>query len=164
MLCLALISWGANAQNDHAAHGGHSDIQKSDPSFQDKSLGTAYSHYLHLKNALVESDFQKSRSASEALVKGLHQVRKADKAHAEAAKVAQSGNLDSQRKAFNALSNEMATLIKNSNLASGELYLEYCPMANGNTGGYWLSNEKEIRNPYFGDQMLKCGSIKEKIN
>ena len=58
----------------------------------------------------------------------------------------------------------MATLVKGADISMGELYLEYCPMANGNTGGYWLSNEKEIRNPYFGDKMLKCGSVKETIN
>ncbi|MBA4058359.1 MAG: hypothetical protein C0490_26815, partial [Marivirga sp.] len=48
-------------------------------------------------------------------------------------------------------------------LSMGILYLEYCPMANNNEGAYWLSNEKEIKNPYFGDKMLKCGSVKETI-
>jgi hypothetical protein len=36
-------------------------------------------------------------------------------------------------------------------------------MANENTGAFWLSNEKEIKNPYFGSMMLKCGSVKETI-
>ncbi|MFT4674108.1 MAG: hypothetical protein ACI9R6_001009, partial [Saprospiraceae bacterium] len=33
-----------------------------------------------------------------------------------------------------------------------------------NTGGYWLSNSKEIRNPYFGSKMLKCGRIDKEFN
>ena len=42
----------------------------------------------------------------------------------------------------------------------GEVYLEYCPMAKAS----WLSSEKEISNPYLGNKMLKCGSVKETIN
>ena len=57
----------------------------------------------------------------------------------------------------------MATLVKGGKLSAGALYLEYCPMANNNEGAYWLSNEKQIKNPYFGDMMLKCGSVKETI-
>lgn len=164
MLCLALVSWGATAQHDHAAHGAQTSSQKMEPMFKDKALGSSYTHYITLKNALVASDFQKAKSASESLVKAIHNVKGSDKVHAEAAKVAESATLENQRKAFTALSNEMATLVKGADISMGELYLEYCPMANGNTGGYWLSNEKEIRNPYFGDQMLKCGSVKETIN
>ena len=134
-----------------------------EPAFKDKSLGAAYSHYIHLKNALVASDFQKSKSASEALAKAIHQVKDADKVYNEAAKIVQAGSLEDQRKAFTALTNEMITLVKSTGISSGEIYLEYCPMANNNKGGYWLSNEKEIRNPYYGDKMLKCGSVKETI-
>jgi hypothetical protein len=53
--------------------------------------------------------------------------------------------------------------VKSSKVVSGSLFVEYCPMANNNEGGFWLSNEKEIKNPYFGDMMLKCGSVKETI-
>jgi hypothetical protein len=57
----------------------------------------------------------------------------------------------------------MKTLVKDSKLATGALYVEYCPMANNNQGGFWLSNEKQIKNPYFGEAMLTCGSVKETI-
>ena len=58
---------------------------------------------------------------------------------------------------------EMANFVKIRELKEGKVYLGYCPMANGNTGGSWLAASSEIRNPYFGDKMLKCGSIKEVI-
>ena len=80
-----------------------------------------------------------------------------------ASKIAASSDLKEQRKVFSTLSNEMATLVKGGKLSMGMLYLEYCPMANGNTGAFWLSNEKQIKNPYFGDMMLTCGSVKETI-
>jgi hypothetical protein len=163
-VALVLISWGAFAQHHDGEHVGHSDDQKATPVFQNEALGVAYTHYIQLKNALIESNFQQSKTASEALTNALLQVKNSANAHAEATKVVQASSLETQRKLLNALSNEIATLIKGSKLTSGELYLEFCPMANGNTGGYWLSSEKEIRNPYFGTVMLKCGSVKEVIN
>ena len=41
------------------------------------------------------------------------------------------------------------------------LYLDFCPMANNNKGGFWLNIEKEIKNPYFGSSILKCVSVKK---
>jgi hypothetical protein len=75
VLFLALVSWGAFAQHDHASHGAHSNNQMLEPTFKDKSLDAAYSHYIHLKNALVASDFKKSEFASKALAQAIHQVK-----------------------------------------------------------------------------------------
>jgi hypothetical protein len=36
-------------------------------------------------------------------------------------------------------------------------------MANDGNGGYWLSSEPQIKNPYYGDEMLECGEVKEEI-
>jgi len=36
-------------------------------------------------------------------------------------------------------------------------------MALNDKGGYWLSNEKAIKNPYYGESMMACGEIKETI-
>jgi Cu(I)/Ag(I) efflux system membrane fusion protein len=44
------------------------------------------------------------------------------------------------------------------------LYVQFCPMANDNQGAQWLSTEEEIRNPYYGDAMLSCGSIVEVLS
>jgi len=44
-----------------------------------------------------------------------------------------------------------------------KLYRQYCPMAFQNKGAYWLSSEKKIMNPYFGDKMLHCGVVKEEF-
>ena len=46
---------------------------------------------------------------------------------------------------------------------SKTLYYEHCPMALNDKGANWLSTESEIKNPYFGDEMLSCGSVKEEI-
>jgi hypothetical protein len=36
-------------------------------------------------------------------------------------------------------------------------------MAKNGDGAYWLASEKEIKNPYYGDDMLNCGEVKEEI-
>jgi len=131
-------------------------------SFKDAKMETAYKDYIQLKNALVASKADEAKEAAGKLKTSLASVKEGN-AMTEATKISKAASLDEIRKAFASLSNEMKTVVKTSQLSKGELYLEYCPMANNNTGAYWLSNEKEIKNPYFGDKMLKCGSVKETI-
>jgi hypothetical protein len=132
------------------------------PSFKDAKLNTAYTQYITLKDALVASKASDAKQAATALQKSLADIQNGKKASEQAAAIATSADLAAQRKEFSSLSNEMKTLVT-GNVSSGSLYLEYCPMANNNTGAYWLSNEKKIMNPYFGDAMLHCGSVKETI-
>ena len=44
-----------------------------------------------------------------------------------------------------------------------EVNVEHCPMANNNKGANWLSFVKTIKNPYFGDKLLRCGSVEQTI-
>jgi hypothetical protein len=162
MFCLALVSLGAYAQHDHSGH----DQTKADQSsvmFKDAKLGAAYEHYLHVKDALVASKTEDAKKGATELQTVLKDVSGSGKALEATAKLVSAPSIGEQRKVFSALSNEMTALVKSSKLSMGTLYLEYCPMANNNEGAYWLSNEKEIKNPYFGDRMLKCGSVKEAI-
>jgi hypothetical protein len=165
MLCLALVSGGAFAQHDHGNHDNNhaTTAKKMGPMFKDSNLGTAYGIYIQLKNELVATNYDGAKTAADELVKALATVTNNEKTLSEATKVAAASSIADQRNAFSTLSNEMASLVKGQ-LSMGELYLEYCPMANGNKGASWLSNESEIKNPYFGSMMLKCGSVKETIN
>lgn len=45
----------------------------------------------------------------------------------------------------------------------GELYQAHCPMYSDGKGAIWVSATKEIRNPYYGKEMLSCGSIKKEL-
>ena len=60
MLCLVLGSWGAYAQHDHAKKSDDK-MDQSMVMFKDAKLGTAYEHYLHLKNALVASSMDDAK-------------------------------------------------------------------------------------------------------
>lgn len=66
-----------------------------------------------------------------------------------------------QRKAFSVFSDALYKSMKEFGTGGIAVYYDYCPMANQNSGAHWLSNTKEIRNPYMGEQMLSCGKVKE---
>ncbi|MCB1085699.1 MAG: efflux RND transporter periplasmic adaptor subunit [Verrucomicrobiae bacterium] len=43
------------------------------------------------------------------------------------------------------------------------VFTHYCPMAFDNAGGTWLQPNEDLVNPYFGEQMLNCGEVREQI-
>ncbi len=167
MLCLILLSWGAFAQHDHAKDGVHEKMKMDQKNmdgnmvmFKDAKLGKAYENYIILKDALVASDQDDAKKAAGELLKSLTNVTDGKMVADEAAKVANAANLEDQRRAFSGVSDMMAMLVKDGKLSMGMIYLEYCPMVKAS----WLSNEKEIKNPYYGEQMMTCGSVKEMIH
>ena len=72
------------------------------------------------------------------------------------------GNIEHQREHFEMLSTDMYDLVKTFG-AGQVLYKDFCPMYNDNKGAFWLSETKEIKNPYLGKAMPTCGTIKEEI-
>lgn len=78
--------------------------------------------------------------------------------------IQEAADIEAQRKAFSDLSDSFYKSIKAYGLGGITAYYEYCPMAFNNEGAYWLSDSEKIRNPYFGDKMLGCGSVEEKLN
>jgi len=71
-------------------------------------------------------------------------------------------NTDSLRIQFAALSNNLKNIFEKYEYKEKQiLYLVFCPMAFNNKGGSWLQDSKEVKNPYFGPKMLKCGEIKK---
>jgi Cu(I)/Ag(I) efflux system membrane fusion protein len=80
------------------------------------------------------------------------------------AEITGSDDIEVQRTAFSQLSDNLYKSIKAYGLGGMTAYYEFCPMAFNDQGAYWLSDSKEIRNPYFGDKMLKCGRVTEELN
>jgi Cu(I)/Ag(I) efflux system membrane fusion protein len=73
--------------------------------------------------------------------------------------ISDSKSVDDQRKYLNDVSLSIIRLNKSFNLNSSPHYIQYCPMANNDSGGYWLSDEEKIRNPFYGSSMLSCGEV-----
>jgi hypothetical protein len=131
--------------------------------------------YMKLKDALVASDAAATKKAANevlAVAKAMPIANLTDdaKAYAEektkevissTEKIAAAGEVSAQRENLELLSEAVFSMAKAFNAADGELYYQHCPMALNNKGAYWLSSNKDIRNPYFGESMLNCGSTEE---
>ena len=191
LLSLALVSWGAFAQHDHSKMGhsteGHSNmdskmenktmVQSSVNVERSKSATAIIDNYLALKDALVADNSTKAASSGEKLFDAFEkfdisaQAKSQQKELAEIIEVASehaehisenSGSIDHQREHFEMLSKDISdlTLITGSDRT---LYQAFCPMYNNKEGGVWLSASSEIKNPFYGNKMLKCGSVQQEI-
>jgi Protein of unknown function (DUF3347) len=74
-----------------------------------------------------------------------------------------AGNIAHQREHFEMLSKDITDLIKTFGSGGQTLYRDFCPMYNNNKGAFWISETKEIKNPYLGKAMPTCGTMKEEI-
>ena len=136
-----------------------------------QTTAPALTAYYNVKDALVSTDAAKAKTSAAELVVALGKVNAAnlsatDKkamatAKTKAADISKSNDVDTQREAFEGLSTSMIALAKATKPAKA--YVQYCPMAAEGKGASWLSDKREVRNPYYGDKMLKCGSVKEEI-
>lgn len=130
---------------------------------KDDILNAVYQEYLNVNLALVNSNVEEAKIAANSLALGAKELEKGGVIAERAIDITEAGALTEQREAFSELSDALIVLVKESGLASGNIYVDYCPMAMNNTGGYWLSSEQGIKNPYFGDSMLTCGETKETL-
>ena len=71
--------------------------------------------------------------------------------------LAAAGDLEEQRRQFGFFSQVLINTLTAFGVDQA-FYVQRCPMAFDNAGANWLSEEAAIRNPYFGDAMLTCGS------
>lgn len=131
---------------------------------KDDNLNATYQQYWHLEDALITGNMTEAKIAALAFEAGARQIRNGAAMAAEAGRIIEAGNIERQRVIFASLSSEFIALLKKTGLDSGKLYILHCPMALHDKGAYWLSSSKEIRNPYYGENMLNCGSVKEAVN
>lgn len=134
-----------------------------------RQLQMAIEAYLAWKDALVGDKAQQAHQAAQRFEQKITklQAKPLQSARKSIQKALQHLNhqkdLEGQRKLFLGVSEQMRGLAKQYNPFSKKLYVQYCPMADDNKGGYWLSLASEIRNPYFGASMLSCGEVKKVI-
>ena len=142
-----------------------------------EQLKLVFNAYIKVKEALVEDDFNMVKDNAGILLKNLDQVEmelitdseshqhwmQAEKAMQKSASaIVASENIDAQRTHFKELSKALTSAVQMYGIGQS-VYNQFCPMANDNQGAYWLSNDKNVLNPYFGSAMLACGSVKQVI-
>lgn len=137
-------------------------MQASASKVSSSQLKSILSSYFNVKDALVNTDAAEAKSA---LVKLLDNIgSEMGELRAITKSMHDKEDVEEIRTGFEDLSQHVYVLVK-ENAASKEqiVYKQFCPMAFGNKGAFWLSAQQEIRNPYFGDKMLKCGKVQEEL-
>ncbi|KEO72464.1 efflux RND transporter periplasmic adaptor subunit [Anditalea andensis] len=130
--------------------------------------------YLALKDQLVETDPADARKKASNMRESLSRVDMSlldPNAHntwmelftpieRSISSMEKSTDVQIQRNAFEVLSNHMIEAVEYFGTEKDRVFKQFCPMAFDNKGAFWLSGEREIRNPYYGDMMLTCGEVR----
>jgi len=153
------------------------DKLKIDKKFK-KQLGVVVDEYITLKDALTKDDAVAAKSQVENIkvaLKNVEMILLLGDAHnvwMKALKninknlesIQNNSNIEAQRKAFGVLGKDLSDVVDMLGVQmpnEKSVYLEFCPMANNEKGGFWLSYDKEIANPFFGSSMISCGEVKK---
>ncbi len=141
------------------------------------SLKTIVDHYLHIKNALINNSGSEAAAGGKGMADAMNKVDKSlftaeqkkvydgieDDLKEHAEHIGKNANdIDHQREHFTMMSEDVYDLVKA--FGGGQtLYHDHCPMANDQKGAMWLSETKEVKNPYFGGKMNECVKVQEVI-
>ena len=131
--------------------------------FQNDTIAEIYDGYNRVKVALVKTDATAASKAAKALLEDIKATASYAAVKNSAEKIGASTNINEQREAFEKLTAAVKQEVEHS-ITSGTLYYQYCPMAFDGKGAYWISNEEQVYNPYYGDVMLNCGTVDSKLN
>ncbi len=141
-------------------------------------LNNIFDQYIILKDAFIKSDVKQVKQAAQKVHQALGKVDMklltgdanmkwmdiSDNLNKQINTIASSDKIEDQRSAFSGFSDYLYSAIKAFGLMGKTGYYQFCPMTNNQKGGYWISESKTIRNPYFGEKMLDCGETKEILN
>ena len=142
-------------------------------------LTKVFDAYLSIRKALAEDKADEAKAAVRRSTRALHGVDmkllKGEAHHVwmrhhgklqKALEAMQSAeDIGALRAGFEVLSNDLTGAIKAFGIDRGRtVYQLHCSMAFGNRGAYWLQSDKDVRNPYFGAAMLKCGEVTATIS
>lgn len=132
-------------------------------------------HYLHIKNALANDNGKEAANAAKGMERAIRKLDKSlftaeqklaydkneEELNEDVEHIGRNGDkIAHQREHFAELSEVVYELVRNFG-AGQALYHDHCPMAKNNQGAMWISEMKEIKNPYLGNQMPTCGIVKE---
>lgn len=178
LLFLAACSNGSN-KTQTAATSEATSTKSAVPESSEKDASTAVllSSYIKLKNAFTTDNDKEAAAVGNEMVtafasfdkksltpeqsKTYTDIQDDAKEHAEHIG-ANAGNIAHQREHFDMLSKDMYDLVKLLG-TNQPLYVDHCPMYNNNKGAIWLSEVKDIKNPYLGKAMPTCGTVKEEL-
>ena len=141
------------------------------------SIKEIMNSYLQMKNAFAKDNDKSAADAANEMTKAFANFNKtaltpaqakiyndiADDAKEHAEHIGKNaGNIKHQREHFDMLSKDIYQLVKTFG-GGQKLYYDHCPMFNDGKGANWISETKNIVNPYYGKAMTTCGTVKEEL-
>ena len=140
----------------------------------DANFNPFFDAYFDLKDALVSSNRDLAQGAADRAQNSMQEAVRTQGFDQQSkdyfkglseqlAKIKSQTDLEKQRDVFRLVSEEVISLAKGIKDTDANYYVQYCPMANNNKGANWLSTERLIANPYYGDMMLRCGKVTDSI-
>jgi len=149
------------------------DFRGETPDAFREQLSGSVEAYLALKDDFVGTDAEAAKADAAKFLVSLNNVGmellkgdahlfwmeklKAMKGHGK--NISESSDVEEQRAQFSYLTDALVA----SMMAFGTpdtLFVQHCPMAMDGNGADWISKGEEIKNPYYGEKMLTCGSLK----
>ena len=132
------------------------------------SLKAVTSAYLSVSKALADDKPEDAIKAAPALASTLSSLPEGDETTALKQAVSafqKEKDVKAMRRAFKPISDSLIHLIRQHGLDHiGNVYVIHCPMALKGQGADWLSDDPQVRNPYFGDMMYDCGSVTDALS
>jgi len=95
------------------------------------------------------------RAAQALANEGATEVRAEAAPIAEMTKQLVGADLKAQRKTFKSISGRIIEFLGHNPPAEKKLFIVHCPMAKAD----WLASAEEVVNPYYGSEMLNCGTV-----
>ena len=153
-----------------------------------QSISNVVNSYLDLTNSFVNDDSVNAKVRTQKFIGNIDSMKLTElqkdtasiystvtgqvgdiKSNAQA--MLQETSLSEMRKDFKMVSENLYPLLKTVGYKGQKLYFQNCPMAFGEgKDASWISNTKEIMNPYMGkhnpefsSSMLHCGETKDTI-
>jgi hypothetical protein len=161
----------------HDEHKDHTGQNNAEPSKlngkqQSSEIHAIYEKYFMIKDALVNDNAGEASSHAKEFTASLelmdmramkpaeHKVfmQYLPELKSSAASIGGNKALEKQRKYFVNLSTALHEVMKVIK-PPYEVFIDHCPMYLNGKGADWLSREKNIKNPYYGSSMLKCGNV-----
>ena len=170
------IGMGETTSKTNEDHSNMTERLKVSADFQNQ-LKMVFNDYVILKDALVKDDSDISKKAANDMLISLgkidmdlltdknafnHWMSIAKGIEVSANSIAGTTQIKEHRNHFKGLSAQLTLAVQLFGIDQ-KVFKQFCPMADNNKGAYWLSLENEIRNPYFGAAMHKCGSVEKVI-
>lgn len=137
---------------------------------QSAEIDSSLALYLEIKDGLIAGDFNAIKGKMinlSTMIKNWGSELTEDNSTLELLSqtvqtLAGSSDVTTSRTSFVAFSRLYIDFIKGLD-RDDVLFVQFCPMADEGRGAYWLSRENEIKNPYYGATMLRCGETIERI-